>query len=97
MTKKTRTQYTPAFKAKVAIDALRNVDTVTNLSKRYKVNPNLITKWKSALVEGSSAVFERSGATSPGDADAERSELLKKIGQLTLENDFLARGLERFR
>jgi transposase-like protein len=98
MTKKTRTHYTPAFKAKVAMDALRNVDTVANLSKRYKVNANLVTKWKSALVEGSAAVFERGGgAGSTSDGDADRAELLKKIGQLTLEVDFLARGLERFR
>jgi len=95
--KKSRTRYTPEFKAKVAIAALREQATVPELAKQFGVHPNQIYTWKREFIEHAGRAF-RSGTEPAGDGGSEREEqLLKKIGELTVERDFLARGLGRLR
>ena len=92
--KKSRTKHSAAFKAKVALAALREQEPVAEIARRYKVHANVIYKWKRQLQENVSRAFENEG----GDEASEReSELLKKIGELTVERDFLADGLDRLR
>jgi transposase len=93
--KSTRTRHTPSFKAKAALAAVREQETMPQLSKRYGVHANQIYKWKSQLVNSAAQVFERGNA--PTDASDREQELLKKIGELTVERDFLSNGLDRRR
>jgi len=94
--KNTRAKHSPSFKAKIAIAAVREQETVPQLSKRHGIHANQIYKWKGQLVEQAAAIFERGGAV-PDDASSREGELLKKIGELTVERDFLSSGLERRR
>lgn len=91
---KSRTKHSPAFKAKVALAALREQESVAELARRHQVHPNVIYKWKRQLVENVARVFE---TETPGRGSGREDELLKKIGELTVERDFLAHGLDRLR
>ena len=91
--KNTRITHSSAFKAKVALAAVREEDTVPVLAKRYHVHPNQIYKWKREFIDNAERVFA-TGALKIADNDRE-GELLKKIGELTVERDFLAKGLGR--
>ena len=95
--KNTRTRYTPEFKAKVAIAALREQATVPELAKQFGVHPNQIYTWKREFIDNAARAF-RSGTEAASNGDSEREEqLLKKIGELTVERDFLSKGLGRLR
>ena len=86
-----RKQYSPQFKAKVALEALRGVKTVPELASQFNIHPTLINKWKSYLLEGMSEVFEKpSQARNKDNKDAEIAELYRQIGKLKVERDFLA-------
>lgn len=94
MTKRTRRNHTPAFKAKVAMAALRGEKTLTELAQQFEVHANQITKWKAQLVDGAAGVF--GGGPAEGTAPAVDVKVLHaKIGELTLENDFLAGALSK--
>ena len=97
--KKTRTKHSPEFKAKVALAAVQEQETIAAIARRYKVHPNQIYKWKQELLENMTRVFEpKAGPASSGNETSEReAELLRKIGELTVERDFLSNGLGRFR
>jgi transposase-like protein len=92
-----RTKHSPSFKAKVALEALREQETIPELSRRYKIHANQIYQWKRQLLENIERAFESENGRG-GEGSSEReSELLKKIGELTVERDFLSRGLSRLR
>jgi transposase len=91
-----RTKHSPAFKAKVALEAVREQSTIAELSRRYKVHANQVYQWKRQLLENLERAFE-SKAGSGGDGAERESELLQKIGELTVERDFLSRGLGRLK
>lgn len=95
MTKSTRTKHTAAFKAKVALEAVREQQSIPELARRYGVHANQIYKWKREFIERAALAFG-SEAQPTGSTEREE-ELLKKIGELTVERDFLSRGLERRR
>ena len=90
MKKTSRTRHNPVFKAKVALAAIREQDTVPALARRYGVHPSQIHKWKNQLQEQAVIVFDQDSAT--GNAAAREEELLKKIGELTVERDFVQRA-----
>ena len=92
MTKRTRRNHTPGFKAKVALAAIKGDRTLADLAQFFDVHPNQITTWKTQLLEGAASVFG-SGATSAEAAPVDLKALHAKIGELTLENDFLEGAL----
>jgi transposase len=94
--KQTRAKHSPAFKAKVALAALREEETVAQLSRRHKVHANQIYKWKRQLMNNIERAFEVEAAGN-SEESAREAELLQKIGELTVERDFLSRGLGRLR
>jgi transposase-like protein len=91
-----RTKHSASFKAKVALEALREQETVGELSRRYKVHANQVYQWKRQLLENIERAFESENGGG-GEGSERESELLKKIGELTVERDFLSRGLSRLR
>lgn len=97
--KKTRAKHSAEFKAKVALAAVQEQETVAAISRRYKVHPNQIYKWKQELLQNMARLFEPKAGAATGDSDASNreAELLRKIGELTVERDFLSNGLGRIR
>lgn len=93
MSRRPRRNHSPQFKAKVALEAARGEFTLAELAKRYDVHPNQITQWKTQLVERMAEVFERPAASSEPPVDVKA--LHAKIGELTLENDFLEGALTK--
>ena len=85
-----RKRYDKAFKAKVALEALRGDKTVQELAALYEVHPNMVTLWKKQLLEGAEMLFEKSGKdTEQHELEQKQDELYKQIGKLQIENDFL--------
>lgn len=90
-----RKQYNPEFKAKVALEALKGERTVAELSSRFGVHPTMIHQWKKSLLEGAPGVFTRGGAAREPTLDKEAlKDLHAKIGELTVERDFLSGKLK---
>jgi transposase len=85
--KKTRRKFSPAFKSKVVLEALKEQKTMQELSGKYEVHANQITKWKSEFLENASSVFEIKSGKSQEETEAEK--LYKVIGQQKVEIDFL--------
>jgi transposase len=92
MTKRNRRTHSPAFKAKVALAALKGDRTLAELAQQFDFHPNQITAWKSQLLEGAADVFGQGKAAAAGPA-IDLKELYAKIGELALENDFLSGAL----
>jgi transposase len=94
MTKRTRRTHAAAFKAKVALAAIKGEKTLAELAQQYDVHPNQITAWKGQLVEAAAGLFGAGGVTSaPPGIDVKT--LHAKIGELTLKNDFLSGALSK--
>ncbi len=91
----TRRRFTADFKAKVALEALRGDKTIREIASKHKVHPNQVSTWKRQAMDGLGAVFSNGAARAGRDHDAEVRDLHAKIGELTVERDFLARGVKR--
>ena len=91
---KSRKKFDAAFKAKIALEALREDATVPELAKRHGVHPNQIYAWKKQVLDNVASLFARGAiGSSEGEEEREReaAKLYAKIGQLTVERDFLAK------
>ena len=92
MAKRPRRNHSPAFKAKVALAAIKGDKTIVELSEQFDVHANQITQWKNQLLERAEDAFEGSGKK---EAPVDVKTLHAKIGELTLENDFLEGALTK--
>jgi len=92
MTRKRR-NFSPEFKTKVALEALREELTMTELSKKYEVHPNMISKWKKQAIDNMQGIFSGKQDMFDNNHEDEIKNLHAKIGQLTVEKDFLKKGL----
>jgi transposase-like protein len=88
-----RTSRTPAFKKKIALDALKEDKTLAQLGSQYGVHPIQVGKWKKELVDRAESLFERKGGRSKEETIT-RETLERKIGQLTVELDYCKKKLE---
>ena len=95
MKKRARRNHTPAFKAKVALAALKNDRTIAQLAEQFDVHPNQITSWKAQLEGGAADVFGPGVGNGAAPAAVDVKSLHAKIGELTLENDFLEGALSK--
>lgn len=93
MQKQSRRKFSPTFKAKVALEAVKNQQTLAELAKKFDVNPVMISKWKAEFLENMAAAFERKEAVEKEDVDTQ--ELYAQIGQLKVENEFLKKSCKR--
>jgi transposase len=91
MSKRPRRNHGAVFKAKVALEAIKGEQTLVELAERFQVHPNQIGEWKKELLERASEIFDREKKSQGPDV----KELHAKIGQLAMENDFLAVALGR--
>jgi transposase len=90
-----RRNHTPSFKAKVALAAIKGDRTLAQLAEQFDVHPNQITSWKAQLEEGAADVFGPGGGKGAAQPAVDVKSLHAKIGELTLENDFLEGALGR--
>ena len=90
-----RRRFNADFKAKVALDALRGDKTIQEIATRHKVHPNQVSTWKRQAQDGLGAVFSNGADKAGVDHEDEVHDLHAKIGQLTVERDFLAKGLKQ--
>ena len=95
MTRRARRTHAPAFKAKVALAAIKGERTLAELAQQYDVHPNQITAWKSQVLEGVAGLFGCGAAGTEASPAVDVKTLHAKIGELTLENDFLEGALTK--
>jgi transposase len=93
MARRARRTHDPAFKAKVALAAIKGEKTLAELAQQYDVHPNQITAWRNQVLEGAAGLF--GGAAAEAAPAVDLKVLHAKIGELTLENDFLAGALSK--
>jgi transposase len=92
MARRARRTHNPAFKAKVALAAIKGEKTLAELAQQYDVHPNQITAWKAQVLDGAAGLFGGAATEAPA---VDLKVLHAKIGELTLENDFLAGALSK--
>ena len=91
----TRRRFTGEFRARVALEALRGDKTVQEIAAKHKVHSNQVSSWKRQAIDGLEAVFSNGTDRERQDHETEVRDLHAKIGQLTVDRDFLAKGLKR--
>ncbi len=89
-----RRKFTAAFKAEVALEALRGDRTIQEIAAKHQLHPNQVSQWKRQAMDGLNAVFD-DRPRREADHEAEKAELHAKLGRSVVENDFLSRGLGR--
>jgi transposase len=94
MKQRNKKRFDAAFKARVALEALQEKESLAQIGRRHGVHPVQVGQWKKQLLERSAAAFETDAGR---DTERREEELLRKIGELAVERDFLARGLARSR
>jgi transposase len=96
MSKTKRKRYSAEFKAKVALEAIRGEHTLSELATRYDMHPNMITNWKRCAIEHMAETFASGkGERLKAENETQIKELHAKIGELTVERDFLAKAFGR--
>ena len=95
MNRRPRRNHTPAFKAKVALAAVKGDRTVAQLAEQFDVHPNQVTAWKAQLEVGAADVFGPGGGSGAAQPAIDVKSLHAKIGELALENDFLEGALSK--
>jgi transposase-like protein len=95
MSRRPRRNHTPAFKAKVALAAIKGDRTLAQLAEQFDVHPNQVTTWKAQLEGGAADVFGPAAGTASAEPTVDVKLLHAKIGELTLENDFLEGALTK--
>jgi transposase-like protein len=93
--KESRRKHNPAFKAKVAMEAVKGEETIAQLAIRFEVHPSQVRKWKKEIEEGAAGIFGSDHVRNKKDDEALVSKLYQEIGQLKVERDFLERKLGR--
>ena len=91
-----RKQHTAAFKAQVALAAVRGDKTVNELASQHGVHPTLIHAWKKQLLAGAEQVFQNGSKAAATDAEAEKAELFEQIGRLKMELEWLKKKVGQF-
>jgi transposase len=94
MEKKSRRKFSPDFKAKVALEAIRERHTVEELARKYELHPTQINTWKREFLSKAAAVFSGPDPEAEAQKDADTDKLYAKIGQLEMENDWLKKKLQ---
>ena len=94
--KQSRKKYSPSFKAKVALEALKGEHTIAELASQYEVHPNQVHPWKKELTENAIGIFGGDLGQKKKDDKVLISQLYQQIGQLKVEKDFLETGLGRW-
>ena len=95
MSRRARRNHSAAFKAKVALAAIKGDRTIAQLADQFDVHPNQITTWKAQLEGGAADVFGPGSGSSQASSPVDVKALHAKIGELTLENDFLEGALSK--
>ena len=95
MSRRPRLNHTPGFKAKAALAAIKGDRTLAELAEQFDVHPNQITSWKAQLEGGAADVFGPGGGNKTAQPAVDVKSLHAKIGELTLENDFLEGALSK--
>ena len=95
MSKTKRTRYSAEFKSKVALDAIRGEQTLAELAAKYGLHPNMITNWKRRAIDNMAETFSSKADRNNKLDEAQLKDLHAKIGQLTIERDFLAKASGR--
>lgn len=91
--KQKRRKFSGAFKAKVVIEALKERESLADLSKRFEVHSNMISKWKQEFLEHAAEVFDKKSSDQETEVDIDK--LYAKIGKLEIENDFIKKNLKK--
>lgn len=92
-----RRRFSAEFKAKVALEAIRGDQSISELASRYELHPNMITNWKRQAIDNMAEAFSSKSERSNKGDDTQIKELHAKIGELTVERDFLAKAFGRCR
>jgi len=93
--KESRRKHNPAFKAKVALAAIKGDETIAELAHRFEVHPSQVRKWKREVDEGAAGLFGGDQVQKEKDDQALVAQLYQQIGQLKVERDFLENALGR--